>query len=108
MGGAEDLLTDAQRQQDVETTGLRGDYESSIQLALPAGYTPQDLQPEAHGESPWGSYRITYRMEGNTLHAESELKVTALRIAAKEFPQFLEFLHGVDKGARQQLVLKKQ
>lgn len=108
MGGAENLLTDAQRQQDIETTGLRGDYQSSVRLELPAGYVPQDLQPEVHGESPWGSYRITYRMEGNVLHAESELKIAALRIAAKDSPQFLEFMRAVDKEAHRQFVLKKQ
>jgi tetratricopeptide (TPR) repeat protein len=105
---ADDLLTDAKREQDLEAGTMRGDYLSSVQLELPPGYTPQDLQPEAKGESPWGSYRITYRMDGRVLHAESELKLTPLRVAAKDVGSFLEFLRAVDKEAHRQLVLKKQ
>jgi hypothetical protein len=108
MGSADSLLADAERRQDVETAVMRGNFLSSVRLALPAGYTLQDLQPEVHGESPWGSYRITYRVEGSSLLAESEIKLTSLRVAAKEFPQYLEFLRAIDKDARQQLVLKKQ
>jgi hypothetical protein len=47
-------------------------------------------------------------MEGRVLHADSELKLTSLRVPAKDFPQYLEFLRAIDKDARQQLVLKKQ
>ena len=102
------LLTDARREQDVETAVMRGHFLSSVRLELPAGYTPQELQPEVHGESPWGSYRITYRMEGSVLRAGSELKLTSLRVAASDFPRYLEFLRAIDKEARKQLVLKKQ
>jgi hypothetical protein len=108
MGDAESLLADTQRVHDVETALMRGDFLSSVRLELPAGYTPQDLQPELHGDSPWGSYRITYRMEGKVLHADSELKLTSLRVPANEFPQYLEFLRAIDKDAREQLVLKKE
>ena len=58
-------------------------------------------------ESPWGSYRFTYRLEGSVLHAESEVKLTALRVPASDFPNFIEFLRVMDKETHKQLVLKK-
>jgi transglutaminase-like putative cysteine protease/tetratricopeptide (TPR) repeat protein len=103
----ESLLANTAREQDVETSLLRGHFVSSVRLELPAGYTPQELQPEVRGESPWGSYRMTYRMQENVLHAESAVKLTPLRVSAKEFPQFLQFLREINKEMRKQLVFKK-
>ena len=106
-GSAERLLEGGQREQDADLAMSRGHFLSSLELELPAGYTPQDLQPEVHAESPWGSYRFTYRLEGNSLHAESDIKLTALRVSAGDFPKFIEFLRAMDQETHKQWVLKK-
>jgi tetratricopeptide (TPR) repeat protein len=107
MGDVERLLSGAERQQDLETSMLRGQYRSSVRLELPAGYTPQELQPEVRGETPWGSYRVSYRMEGNTLVADSDVRIKPLRVPARDFPGYAEFLRAVDRETRRQIVLKK-
>lgn len=47
-------------------------------------------------------------MDGRVLRADSDLRLTSLRIAAKDFPQFVEFLRAIERESRQQLVFKKQ
>lgn len=106
-GSTERLLEGGPREQDADMAASRGHFVSSVTLELPAGYTPQDLQPEVQAESPFGSYRFTYRLEGNVLHAESEVKMTALRVAAADFSKFIEFLRAIDQEQHKQLVLKK-
>src|SRR5262249_37322337 len=106
-GDAESLLSGSERQQDLETSMLRGQYRSSVRLELPAGYTPQELQPEVQGETAWGSYRVSYRMEGDTLVADSDVRIKPLRVPARDFPGYAEFLRAVDRETRRQIVLKK-
>ena len=86
---------------------LRGVFISTVRLEMPAGYTPQELQPEVSGESPWGSYRVTYRMEGTVLHGRRELKMTPFRVPAADYPKYLELLRAINKETHRQLVLRK-
>jgi hypothetical protein len=106
-GGIDSLGPSGERTQDVEVSVLRGHYFSSVKLELPQGYTVQDLQPVTRRESRWGWYQTTYRMEGNTLHAERELKMTAFRVPSAEFAEFAEFLRALEQETSKQLVLKK-
>jgi cellulose synthase operon protein C len=101
------LAADTARTRDMETSSMRGHFVSSVRLQLPDGFVPQELQPELNAESAWGSYRFTYRLEGNVLHARRELKLTPLRVTAAEFPRFVEFLRAFDSETKRQLVLKQ-
>lgn len=103
----ESLLGKEERQHDAEVAQVRGHYLSTVRLTLPAGYSVQDLQPEVKGESPWGSYRVTYRMEGQTLHATRELEMTSLRVPTRDVPRYVEFLREAEQETKKQLVLKK-
>lgn len=105
--GLDALTADPVRKQDLETAQMRGDQVSTLQLQLPPGYAPQDLQPEVHAQCPWGSYRITYRMDGNTLNAREEVKISPLRVPAQDVPKFLAFLRAHQQEIRKELVLKK-
>jgi transglutaminase-like putative cysteine protease len=105
--GADTLLGKTARQSDAEVAQARGHYVSTVRLTLPAGYSPQELQPEVQGASPWGSYRLTYRMEGQTLHATREMKMTTLRVPTPDVAKYVEFLRAAEQETRKQLVLKK-
>ena len=85
----------------------RGRYRSVLDLTLPAGYAPQELPTEVHGDTAFGSYRFTYRMDGSTLHAERDLTLTALRVTASSLAQYLSFLQTIEQECQRQLVLKK-
>jgi hypothetical protein len=107
LSAYESLLANSTRERDVETAMLRGVFVSTVRLELPAGYSPQELQPEVSGESPWGSYHITYRLEGSVLYGRRELKMTPFRVGAAEYPKYLDFLRAIDKETHRQLVLRK-
>ena len=104
---AEALLGKTARQSDAEVAQARGHYVSSVKLTLPTGYSPQELQSEVKGDSSWGSYRLTYRLEGQTLHATREVRMTTLRVATPEVTKYAEFLRAMEQETRKQLVLKK-
>jgi hypothetical protein len=101
------LPTETAREQDLEVSNTRGHYVSAVRLELPPGFLPQDLQPEVRGESPWGSYCIRYRLEGNVLHAERDVRITPLRVAAKDVPRYVEFMRSADEETRRQIVFLK-
>jgi tetratricopeptide (TPR) repeat protein len=107
QGSLENFAGSGPRSQDLELGMGRGRFRSTLRMELPAGYVPQDLKPETKGESPFGSYRITYRLEGSVLHGEREINILPLRVPAKEFPQLVEFLRTLSEENRRQLVFKK-
>jgi hypothetical protein len=103
----EKRLDQPARTQDLETGISRGRALSTVRLALPPGYVPQDLPPQVSGESSWGSYRITYEMEGSLLLARREVTILPLRVPAAETPKFAEFLREINRESRRQIVFRK-
>ncbi|MHB9110139.1 MAG: DUF3857 domain-containing protein, partial [Armatimonadota bacterium] len=106
-GEFETLFSSKERKQDLELAGAGGGERSTLRLQLPAGYTLKELPPVNERATPWGSYRISYRMDGATLIAEAERTLTALRIPAKDFPQFREFIRAFKEEEKRQIVLVK-
>jgi tetratricopeptide (TPR) repeat protein len=104
---AEALLAGSAHTQELEVSGLRGHRISTVDLELPSGYVPQDLQPEVKGETPWGSYRFTYRLEGRVLHSHADVKFTAFRVRAQDLPRYVEFFKVVEQETKKQIVFKK-
>ncbi|HEX5323939.1 MAG TPA: DUF3857 domain-containing protein, partial [Capsulimonadaceae bacterium] len=103
----EAALADPKRSQDVEVAEARGDYVTTLDLTMPAGYTPQDLQPDVSQDSPWGSFHMTYSVQGNVLHAVREYKLTALRVPLADVPKFLAFIKALNDETNKQVVYKK-
>lgn len=101
------LLADDKRRSDVELASLRGLEIADVQLELPAGYEVQDLKAEVKDECPYGSYRFTYRVEGNKLIAHSEQRRTVFRLPASELKTYRDFLAKMTTEATRQIVLKK-
>ena len=102
------LRKDAElRRTDLEVAATRVQQSSRITMTLPSGWKVKDLTPEVKGESPYGSYRFTYTMNGNVLTAERLVSYTAQRIPAKELPAFLKFDETVEKQVKAPLLLEK-
>jgi len=102
------LLANSTRTEDLEAANSRGSDHSVVRLTLPAGYVPQEMPADVHQESPFGAYRITYRMDGNVLEATREITSTAMRVAAKDVPKYAAFFQAEDQDSERQIVLKKQ
>ncbi|MBI3946160.1 MAG: DUF3857 domain-containing protein [Armatimonadetes bacterium] len=108
-GGVSDsVLANSSRTQDIELGGSRGCYHSSVRLALPPGYVVQDLQTEVKRETPWGSYRITYRVADGVLHGEREVRILSLRVPAAEAAGFIEFARALLRDTGKGIVLRKE
>jgi hypothetical protein len=90
-----------------EVSSLRGHYTSSIRLTLPEGFRPRNLEPEVTGQSPFGHYKLTYRLENETLVATREFTMDRLRVPAEDLPQFARFLHALDQETHRAIVLEK-
>jgi hypothetical protein len=103
----EALLAGSARTQELEVAALRGHRVSTVDLELPAGYLPQDLLPEVKAETPWGSYRFTYTMEGSVLRSHADVKFTAFRVPAQDITRFVEFIKAVEQETKKQIVFKK-
>jgi tetratricopeptide (TPR) repeat protein len=70
----------------------------ALRWELPAGMAPASLPAPERRESPFGSWTVSLRMEGNVLVADGSLRVTSRRIPAADYPAFREFLSGVDRA----------
>lgn len=107
-GAATAVRKDAEsRRTDLEVAMTRVQQTSRVTMTLPAGWKVKDLTPEVKGESPFGSYRFTYTMNGNILTAERAISYTPVRIAAKDLPAFLKFDDAVEKQVKAPLILEK-
>lgn len=112
--GASALGNGAARTQDVEVASLRGLSLGTLKLQLPPGYTPADLPGEIRDETPFGRYRFSYKIEGNTtegagsaLLATREVLLTPLRVEAKDASAYAVFLKAIHDETQRAIVLKK-
>ena len=101
------LLAKPGRTQDLESANSRSHTYDVLHLTFPAGYAPQELPADIHQETPFGSFKITYKMDGSVLEATRDILLTAMRIHAKDVPQYAAFLLALDQESERQLVLKK-
>ena len=99
---------DAVRREPMEISSGVGINTLSAQIQFPAGYVLQgELQP-LEIKLPYGSERLTYRLEGNTLYAELQTTITALRIALADWPLRQAAHDALARAFSRQFVLKKQ
>ena len=59
------------------------------------------------GQSPFGHYKLTYRLVYETLVATREFTMDLLRVPAEDLPQFTRFLHALDEETHRAIVLEK-
>ncbi|HZA51391.1 MAG TPA: DUF3857 domain-containing protein, partial [Myxococcaceae bacterium] len=79
----------------------------SFRYTLPAGYHARELPPPVNETTPFGSLRMSYRIEGGKLLAESELIVSVARVSAADYPAFRAFLGRVDQAFARKLSVSR-
>jgi hypothetical protein len=75
--------------------------------ALPLGYLPIELPPEAVIESPFGRMRIFCATPGGVLTCDGEMRLSAARVSAKDYPAFREWLSKVDQAFSRKISVRK-
>lgn len=103
-----DDAEDHNRTQDMENSDGAGIITISSQMQFPAGYALQDTLKPLDITLPYGTGRLTYRVEGNTLYADLRTTITVLRIPVADWPQRLAAQDALEKEMNRQFVFKKQ
>lgn len=79
------------------------------EITLPAGYRVAQLPEAREIQSPFGSLKLSCRVEGNQIIFEQEvvLQVDTLRIPVSQYPEFRQFCVQVDRAEEQAIILEK-
>lgn len=102
------MLDQPDRKCDFENAAACGIKRTIIRLRLPPGRAPLQLEPKVETKTSWGSYALTYRMEGDVLQAECLVRGTTLRVPLAEVPRFCDYTRNLQQELSKQIVLKKQ
>ena len=91
----------------IEPILLRRGYikEDSLVYQLPEHYRLEYLPSEVEITAPFGSYRASYRMEGNVLSYRRELLVLGGNFEAKQYQAWRKFWQQIAKADQEQVVL---
>ena len=74
------------------------DNQFTLRYTLPSGMLPAPLPAPERRDGPFGAWSVSMREEGGALVAEGDLRISARRIAAADYPAFREFLSGLDRA----------
>ena len=77
----------------------------AYEVSLPAAFGHATLPEPAHAETPFGSYRIAYRLDGARVVAEGEVQLTAARVEPDRYADFRAFLAGLDAALLRKVTL---
>ncbi len=88
---------------------LSGVWKNVFEVAytLPPGFLAAELPAEVKEESPFGSFRVAYSMQGEKLIAQAELTLAVARVKAAEYPAFRAWLGKADQLFSRKLVVQR-
>jgi cellulose synthase operon protein C len=69
-----------------------------VRVALPPGFRLAEAPPAARGESPFGSFEVSYREERGALVAEARVTRTVSRVSPAEYPAFRAWVADLDRA----------
>jgi hypothetical protein len=73
---------------------------------LPAEYAPDALPPKDTVDSPFGSFTLECKNDGQ-LVCEGRMELAVARVSAKDYPKFREWLLKVDQVFSRKLIIRK-
>jgi len=74
---------------------------------VPAGYVAEDLPAEVVLASQFGQLKIHCTTPANVLTCDGEMKLTASRVSAKDYPAFREWLSKVDQAFSRKITVRR-
>ena len=75
--------------------------------AMPTGYVAEELPAEVLLGSPFGQLRIHCTTPAQVLTCDGEMKLTASRVSAKDYPAFREWLSKVDQAFSRKITARR-
>ncbi|HTJ29561.1 MAG TPA: hypothetical protein VL346_03640, partial [Acidobacteriaceae bacterium] len=85
-----------------------GHWHDSYNIALPAGYTVDEMPDPVTLDTDFASYHSTFTAKDNVLHYERDYKVKKVELPAEKQPEFRHLESAILSDERATVVLKKQ
>lgn len=101
------LSADSTRRSDIY---LRTPYRDTdtVEITVPAGYTPEAMFPEVQLSTPFGSYFAKVSVNGNKILYVRRVEMKSGRFPAKDYPALEAFFNQIYKSDRSRVVLVKK
>jgi hypothetical protein len=81
---------------ELSAAGFPARWHRDVQISPTAGWVWSELPAEVRDVSAFGSFSLTLRDEGGTLHVSVDLAIDRLRVRAVEYREFRAFLARID------------
>ncbi len=106
------VLNLSPRTQECEVAALRGLSLDTLKLQLPPDFMPQDLPDEIKDASPFGHYRFSYKIEGDSATGRAliitrEVLISPLRVSAENSSAYVAFCKAIVDESARKIILKK-
>lgn len=82
--------------------------ERTVCYRLPEGYRPTSLPEPVEQKGPFGSFTMTWRLQGDQIVVDRKLALAKPRVEAADYPAFRDFVAGLRSADSQRIVLKKE
>lgn len=84
---------------------LRSSLDVTVQL--PPGHEIAHLPSPQKFESPFGSYSVQARVEGQSIRFQRDLEISAPRVPAEDYARFKRFVDDVEEARAQRILLRR-
>ena len=74
---------------------------------MPAGFAVDEMPDPAQVESPYGTYRASWKAVGQSIHFEQQLEINDAMAGVAEYPRIKDFFDKVAGGQAAPVVLVK-
>jgi len=81
--------------------------QNIIEITIPEGYVAERIPDDVDLILPFGSYRVKYLVEDNTIRYERYYKFNTFEISKDDYPSFKKFIEQIAKEDAQEIVLKQ-
>jgi hypothetical protein len=101
-----DLKARKERKFPFKFSHLRTERDS-FEIAVPVGFTVEELPDPVDLELPFARYRSSVTQEGNILKYDRSLEITRMSVPKEEVVALRDFYRSVDRGERDVVILRR-
>jgi len=83
-------------------------YSETVRVKLPAGFAVDETPESGNLDAPFGTYRISYKVDNGVLLFTRSLEVRAATIPASDYSQVRDFFGRVAGSEQSPVVLLKR
>jgi hypothetical protein len=81
---------------------------NTITVEAPRGFMPADPPAAVAFDSPFGRYKLTFKVVGSALRIERGFALLPVSVPASEYPQLIEFLDRVRRADSTDVVFRRE